>query len=139
MKKFTLLFILIAILGCSSDNNESKKSLPEKFDVKIVIKSSSGTSPKTSISVNSSNVKEWTNVNLPFEGAYTYFTTGNEISNTSCKCITISAWSYLSKADKIESFNLYVDGKLVNSTSTIAGADANGILKPTILDFVYNP
>jgi len=139
MKKITLLLIIATIFGCSSDNNDDKKTIPEKFDVKIEIKGASGSSPKTSIFVNSIGIKEWSNITFPFEGSYTYFTKGDEISTTSCKCITISAWAYLSKLDNIDSFKMYVDGKLVKETNVVAGSDSNGILKPTILEFVYNP
>lgn len=139
MKKIILLFMVITIIGCSSDTNDSKKTIPGKFDIKIEIKGSDGSSPKASILVNSFGVKEWTNINFPFEGAYTYYTKGDEISNTTCKCITISAWAYISSTDKIESYNLYVNEKLVNTTNVASPPDSNGIINPTILEFVYNP
>lgn len=138
MKKITLLILSIILFSCSSDSNNEKK-LPEKFDIKIEIISDSGYSPNTHISINSSVVKQWNSINLPFEGSHTYFTTGNEIGNASCKCIKISAWAYLSQTDDIESFNLYVDGDLVDTTNIIATPESNGTMNPTMLEFVYNP
>lgn len=141
MKKIILLFIAISIFGCSSDggSNESNKVIPEKFDIKVEIKSKSGSSPSVHISVNSLVIKEWKNINFPFESTHTYYTSGNEINNAACKCISISAWAYISKIDDIESYNLYVDGKLVDSTKIVAASESNGIMNPTTLNFVYTP
>lgn len=130
--------LLIILFSCSSDNN-TDKNLPEKFDIKIEIISDSGYSPNILISINSSVVKQWQSTNLPFEGSYTYYTTGNEIGNASCKCINIAALAYLSQTDDIDSINLYVDGDLVDTTNIIATPESNGTMNPTMLEFVYNP
>ncbi|MDI6034026.1 hypothetical protein QLS91_13170 [Flavobacterium sp. LB2P84] len=143
MKKITLLFIAIITFlfnSCSSDDsNDVKKVLPEKFDIKIDVKGSAGSIYKTHISINGFGGKEWKYIDFPFEGSYTYYTTGNEINNTACKCITISAWAYIDEQYKIESFNLYVDGKLVDTTNKVAPTDKDGFIAPTTLEFVYTP
>lgn len=141
MKKITLLLIAISIFGCSSDNGSKTTNaiIPEKFDIRVEIKSLSGSSPRVDISVNSEVKKQWNNVKFPFQESYSYYTTGNEISNTSCKCITISSWAYISKIDNIESFNLYVDGKLVDSKKVPAASEPSGTMNPTTLNFVYKP
>lgn len=140
MKKFLVLIIIFSFLGCSQDDNSSsKKTIPEKFNIKIEIKNTYGSSPKVSISVNSLVVKQWTYIDIPFENSYVYYTTGKEIENSGCKCINISAWAYLSKIYGLESFNLYIDGKLVKTTNVIAAPESNGIMNPTILDYTYTP
>ena len=135
-----LLFTAILLFGCSSDSgSDVQKKIPEKFDIKVEIKSKSGSSPNVLISVNSVVKKQWNYVDFPFEGLYTYNTNGDEINNTSCKCIEISSWAYISKIDNIESFNLYVDGKLVDSKKIAAASEPSGIMNPTTLKFIYNP
>lgn len=141
MKRIILVGILSVFLSCSSDNSSKTTNtvIPEKFDIRVEIKSLRGSSPSVHISVNSVVIKEWKNINFPFDGAHTYYTVGNEINNTSCKCISISAWAYISKIDNIESFNLYIDGKLVDGTKIVATSESNGIMNPTTLNFVYKP
>lgn len=140
MKKIILLFTAVLIFGCSSDSGSvEQKKLPEKFDIKVEIKSKSGSSQNVQIAVNSVVKKQWSNVYFPFEGLYTYYTNGDEINNTACKCIEISSWAYISKIDNIESFNLYVDGKLVDSKKIAAASEPSGIMNYTTLKFIYNP
>lgn len=141
MKNIILILIAISIFGCSSDDNSknANTAIPEKFDIKVEIKSLGGSSPSVHVSINSEVKKQWSNVKFPFEGLLTYYTTGNEINNTACKCIEISSWAYISKIDNIESFNLYVDGKLVDSKKVPAASEPSGIMNPTTLKFVYNP
>lgn len=137
MKKLLLLFLSISILSCSSDDEEAKKEIPEKFDIKIEIKGKYSI-PKVHISINSIVVKEWGNTDLPFTAEYTYYTSGDEITKveTACDCITISVWAYLSGINEMEEFNLYIDGELVDST-TITDKPINGFIDPTALKFVY--
>lgn len=142
MKKIILLLFAVSFLfsSCSSDNsNDTIKNIPEKFDVKIEIKVNGGSSPKVYIAVGSLIVKQWDYIDLPFEGSYIYYTNGNEISNTGCKCINITASAYIGSVYKIESFNLYVNGKLVDTTNVASPPTSNGIMTPTTLEFTYNP
>jgi hypothetical protein len=145
MKKIILLFtelicVFIVVTSCSADDSkDTRTAIPDKFLIKLEIKSLSGSSSRTLVFVNGTSVKEWTNISLPYTNEYTYTTKGDEAVNTACKCITISAWAYLSKTDNIESFNMYVDGKLVDSTKIIAAAESNGTINPTKLTFVYEP
>ena len=137
MKKLLLLFLSVSLLSCSSSDDESKKELPEKFDITIEIKGKYSI-PRVNISVNSIVVKDWNNIDLPVTSEYTYYTSGDEITNveTACDCTTISVWAYISSINEMEVFNLYIDGELVDST-TITRNSVNGIITPTILEFVY--
>lgn len=139
LKVLSLLLLTAFVFNsCSSDESNPIKNLPEKFDIKIEIKGS-GSSPKSLISINSSVIKQWEYKDIPFEEEYTYYTTGQEVIGSSCKCITISAWAYLSDIDEIKSFNLYINGELVDSKSAISPPTSDGILTPTTLEFIYNP
>ncbi|MDN3643741.1 hypothetical protein QWY87_13575 [Lutimonas halocynthiae] len=137
MKKVILLgLFLFSLIGCSSED-ESIKEIPEKFDIKIEIKGKYSF-PRASISVNSRGVKQWDRTDLPFTSEYTYYTSGDEVTKiqTTCDCITISVWAYLSQINEMEEFNLYINGELVDST-TITTKAVNGIIRPTTLEFVY--
>lgn len=139
MKKVILAIIALVAFGCSKDDDkEAVKELPEKFDIKVEVKGERGNVYKIHIEV-SGVVKEWGKIDFPFERSHTYYTKGDEIFSSGCKCITISSWAYISSLDKLESFNLYVDGKLVDSTNIIAPAHSDGTIAPTILEYVYNP
>lgn len=137
MKKLLLLFLSISLLSCSSDDDEAKKEIPEKFDIKIEINGVYSI-PRAYIFVNSIGVKEWNNIDLPFTSEYTYYTSGDEVTNvtTACDCITISVLAYISSINEMEEFNLYIDGELVDTT-TITENSVNGIITPTRLEFVY--
>ena len=139
MKNLLFIFSLsfLILFSCSSDG-ESKKEIPKKFDIKFEIKGKYSI-PKVNISVNQIVVKAWNNIDLPFTSEYIYDTSGDEITNvwTSCDCITISVWAYLSSINEMEEFNLYIDGELVDST-TITDPPINGFIDPTALEFIYN-
>lgn len=136
MKKLLVIFLSISLLSCSSDD-EAKKEIPEKFDIKIEINGRYSIS-NVSIFVNSFGVKEWNNIDLPFTSEYTYYTSGDEVTNviTAGGHITISVMAYISSANEMEEFNLYIDGELVDTT-TITENSVNGIITPTRLEFVY--
>jgi hypothetical protein len=138
MKKILLLIIAIALSGCSSDDSETV-NIPEQFDIKIEIIGANGVIPKSIISVNSSVVKEWNSHNLPFIGEYIYNTTGNEIQNSGCSCIRISSWAYISAIHELQVFNLYINGELVDSKTTIPPNNSDGTVAPTKVEFIYNP
>lgn len=132
MKKLLLLFLSVSLLSCSSDDE-----IPEKFDIKIEINGKYSI-PSASIFVNSTSIKKWNNIDLPFTSEYTYYTSGDEVTNvtTACDCITISVWAYISSINEMEEFNLYIDGELVGTTR-ITENSVNGIITPTTLEFVY--
>ena len=139
MKNTFLIFCLLSIIGCSSDDSSTKEVIvPEKFDIKIEIKGKYEV-PEAHIGINSTVVKKWNYFDLPFTGEYTYYTTGSEVSTNSCKCITINAWAYISQTNEMEVLNLYVNGKLVDSETVSAASTSNGILNPTIVEFIYRP
>ena len=133
MKKLLLLFLFISLLSCSSDDEKAKKEIPEKFDIKIEINGKYSI-PKAYIFVNSIGVKEWNNIDLPFTSEYTYYTSGDEVTNvtTACDCITISVLAYISRINEMEEFNLYIDGELVD-TAKITENSVNGIITATRL------
>lgn len=138
MKKIILFLAIVTFsITCSSDDD--KKSIPEKFDIRIEVIGNYGSIPSASISINSSQKKQWQNVQLPFTGDFTYFTTGQEIENSSCECIRISSWAYISEINELQSFNLYVDGVLVDTETVVASPESNGIMNPTKVEFTFNP
>lgn len=138
MKKVILIFAMLLAFGCSPDDSGSIKEIPNTFDIRVEIKGAEGIYfPEVYIYVPvSGKVKEWRNETLPFTGEYTYVVTGNEIPNTGCKCITISVSAYISE---LEEFNLYIDGVLVATRSTIAPNHYDGTMNPTRLDYVFTP
>jgi hypothetical protein len=137
MKKLLLLLLFISLLSCSSDDEKAIKEIPEKFDIKIEINGEYSI-PRAYIYVNYIGVKEWNSVELPFTSEYTYYTSGDEITNvtTACECITISVSAYISSINEMEEFNLYIDGELVDTTTSNENS-VNGIITPTRLEFVY--
>ena len=141
MKKILITLLVIASLftSCSSNDEVIQKQIPEKFDIKFeIINSRGGSIPKVSISVNYTPVKTLSGVSLPFSYEYTYDTSRDEITkqNMACECITITVSAYLSPINEMEKFNLYIDGKLVDTT-TITNSPINNIINPTSLEFVY--
>jgi len=136
----TLIIIFSIVFSACSSNDDPVREIviPEKFDIKVEVNGLYNV-PSTSISINSTQIKEWKNEALPFSVEYTYYTNGNEISSTSCNSIKISAWAYLSDLNYLESFNLYVDGKLVDTKTVIKQPTGNGILQPTVVEFTYQP
>lgn len=135
---FIILFSLVVNACSSNDDIDREIVIPEKFDIKVEVNGLYNV-PSISISINSTQVKEWKNESLPFSGEYTYYTTGNEFSSTSCNCIKISAWAYLSDINSLESFNLYVDGELLDTKNVIKQPTGSGVLQPTVVEFTYNP
>lgn len=125
------------LFSCSKDDLSQKK-IPDKFDIKIEIKGS-GDSQKAYLFINSFSIKQWDYIDFPFEDSYAYYTKGDEINNSSCKCIKITAGAYISTIDKIDSFNLYVNGKLVDSTKQIALNNPDGTMNLTKLEFIFYP
>jgi len=132
----TLIAFTLIISSCSKSDDSFIKEVPESFDIKIEIDGIFSV-PRIHIGINSLVIKEWRHEDLPFTAEYTYITKGNEINNTACKCITISAWAYLSKINEMQTFKLYVDGNLVDSTSVTASARPDGTINPTRIEFVY--
>ena len=140
MKKTILLFMALILFGCSNDSsNELEKNIPEKFEIRVETKINGGSSPKVYIAINSLIVKQWSYVNFPFDDSYIYYTTGNETKNNSCKCIEITAGTYISSVLKLESFNLYVNGKLVDKTSIASPPTSDGIMTTTSVKYIYKP
>jgi len=138
MRKALLITVLTILNYACSSSDDSTKSVPESFDIRIEV-SGLYTIPRVHVSVNSSVVKEWENQDLPFNSNYTYFTTGSEITNTACECIKISASAYVSDINEMESFKLYIDGDLVGSTSITPQAHSDGTINPARIEFIYNP
>lgn len=141
MKKLIYIISLILLIGCSSDDGQKNYSVPEKFDFRVEIlgENTGHLVPLIIVSVNSLGVKTWEYEYLPFNEEYTYFTTGNEISNTSCNCIKIQMWAYLSAAHQMQVARLFIDGELVGSTSITPSPYPDGTVQPTVIEFVYNP
>lgn len=139
MKKLLYLILAILVIGCSKDDDP--KEVPEKFDFKVEIigENTGHLVPSIGVFINSLGVKMWEYEYLPFNEEHTYFTTGSEISNTSCKCINIKMLAYISEAHEMEVANLYVDGELVATTTVTPSPYPDGIVQPTVLEFVYNP
>ena len=137
MKKFLLLFLTFLFLSCSSNDDEAKREIPEKFDIKIEIKGKN-IAPNVSIAINSSVVKAWKIIELPFTGEYTYYSSGSEVTNVTnaCNCIEIASRAWLYTINEMEEFNLYVDGKLVDST-TITPNTVNNKVQPAQLEYKY--
>lgn len=134
MKRIFYIIALI-ILSCSSSDDSPNKVLPESYDIRIEIDGILSV-PNIYISVNSTVVNEWENQSLPFNEDYTYNTLGNELTSTSCNCITIAVGAYLSSVNEMTSFKLYVDGELVDYT-TVTNPTSMGFINPTRLEFVY--
>lgn len=146
MNKLLLLLLSISILSCSSDDEEPKIKLPEKFDIKFEIKGEK-TIPISDVffTYNGISVKEFKDSYLPLTAEYTHYTKESDINTkvTPCidvDCILISVWAYLSPEHKMEEFNLYVDGKLVDSTTItepLVVIEGVPTLFPTILKYQY--
>jgi|GEM_PF-4470239 len=138
MKKL-LLLLPFMISSCISDDSSHKHPYaPEKFDIRVEIKGEFSI-PRASIFINSTGVENWENIDLPFAGQYVYYLKGNETDNSECKCINISAWAYIGKANKMQVFNLYVDGELVDSKTVTPDPYPDGTIQPTTVEFVYKP
>ncbi|MEZ7496434.1 hypothetical protein QO206_13120 [Leeuwenhoekiella aequorea] len=139
MKKIITLFLLAILTGSCEKSDDSAKQIPESFDVRIEIDGVYSI-PTVNIAVNSIVVKEWKNENLPFTTDYTYSTSRDEVANvtTTCQCITISTWAYISEVNDMQNFKLYIDGELVDSTSTTEQPYSDGFIKPTKLEFIYD-
>lgn len=132
MKRLLLFMLAIFTISCSSDDSNTRQ-MPEKFDIRVEVKGIRNIS-LVEISVNSKTEKEWNEQNLPFSGEYTYF-----VENRNAKSIEISSLAYISKIHEMTEYNLYVDGKLVDSTTITPNPYPGGLARETILKFTYKP
>lgn len=132
MKKLLLLMLVIFSFSCSSDDSSSKQ-MPDKFDIRVEIKGIRSIS-EVAIRVNAKREKEWLDQDLPFNGEYTYYTEDRD-----AKFITITSIAYISKIHEMTEYNLYVDGKIVDSTTITPNTNFDGTMKVSVLEFVYKP
>lgn len=140
MKHLALLLVLILSFSCSSSDDEEEQVaiLPDSFEIKVEL-SGVNSVQNIHLAVNSVVVQDWDTQTLPFMNEYTYHTTGTELSSTSCECITFSSWAYVSSINEMETFKLYVNGDLKDSTTVTASVNSDGTLNPTKLEFIYYP
>lgn len=132
MKKLLLLMLAIFAISCSSDDSNTKQ-MPEKFDIRVEIKGTRSVS-EIHLVVNSKSQKKWLDQDLPFNGEYTYYTEDRD-----SKFVTITSIAYISKIHEMTEYNLYVDGKIVDSTTITPNTNFDGTMKASVLEFVYKP
>ena len=135
MKKFLLLFLTIFLISCLSNDYDIKKQIHEKFDIKIKGKN---IVPDVYIFINSIGVIRWRIIELAFTGEYTYYTSGPEVTNVTnaCDFIEISSLAWLYAINEMEEFNLYIDGKIIDSTAITPNPIKN-IVQPEKLEYKY--
>ncbi|WP_353159267.1 hypothetical protein [Myroides odoratus] len=132
MKKLLLLMLVIFSFSCSSDDSNTTQ-MPEKFDIRVEIKGVN-TISEIHLVVNSISQKKWEYEELPFNDEYVYYTEDRD-----SKFITITSLAYISKIHEMTEYNLYVDGKIVDSTTITPNTNFDGTMKVSVLEFVYKP